>query len=295
MDSFLENRKQWKCVEIPCEAACADDLAALVAERFAVGVETAGPGVRFYLDECSLPEQWESQLQGVIEEFAALFELHPPIAWQSHSIADAGWAELWKIHFKPLRVGERFIVCPTWEEPGAGEQDLVIRIDPGQAFGTGHHETTRLCLEWLDHWDRNRANSNGSLLDVGTGSGILAIAAGLLGFAEILAVDIDPEAVAVAEENIVLNRLTERVRLALGSAVDVPGRFDVVLANIQAAPLIELAPLLPAKLKPLGSLVLSGVLIEQKEQVRDAYAKQFLNLRRERAAGEWCLLEFGRS
>ena len=78
MDSFLENRKQWKCVEIPCEAACADDLAALVAERFAVGVETAGPGVRFYLDECSLPEQWESQLQGVIDEFAALFGLSLP-------------------------------------------------------------------------------------------------------------------------------------------------------------------------------------------------------------------------
>jgi len=248
MDSFLEDRKQWKCVEIPCEAVYADDLAALVAERFAVGVEIAAPGVRFYLDECSLPEQWEIQLQGVIEEFAALFELPLPIAWQSHSIADAGWADLWKVHFKPLRVGERFIVCPTWEEPGAGEQDLVIRIDPGQAFGTGHHETTRLCLEWLDHWDRNRANSNGSLLDVGTGSGILAIAAGLLGFAEIVAVDIDPEAVAVAEENIARNRLTERVRLARGSAVDAPGRFDVVLANIQAAPLIELAPLLTAKL-----------------------------------------------
>jgi ribosomal protein L11 methyltransferase len=294
MGSFLENRKHWKCIEVPCEAAHADDLAALVAERFAVGVETAGLGVRFYLDECCLPKQWENQLQGVIDEFAALFELHPPIAWQSHSIADAGWAELWKVHFKPLRVG-RFIICPTWEEPGAGEEDLVIRIDPGQAFGTGHHETTRLCLEWLDHWDRNRANSIGSLLDVGTGSGILAIAAGLLGFAEIVAVDIDPEAVAVAEENIALNRLTERVRLAQGSAVDVPGRFDVVLANIQVAPLIELAPLLTAKLKPLGSLVLSGVLVEQEEQVRDAYAKQFLNLRRERAAGEWCLLQFDHS
>jgi len=295
MGSFLENSKQWKCVEIPCEAVYADDLAALVAERFAVGVEIAAPGVRFYLDECSLPERWESQLQGVIEEFAALFELHPPIAWQSHSITDAGWADAWKVHFKPLRVGERFIVCPTWEEPGAGEHDLVIRIDPGQAFGTGHHETTRLCLEWLDHWDRNRANSNGSLLDVGTGSGILAIGAGLLGFAEIVAVDIDPEAVAVAEENIARNRLTERVRLAQGSAVDVPGRFDVVLANIQAAPLIELAPVLTGKLKSTGTLVLSGVLVEQKEPVRVAYAKQLLNPRLERTAGEWCLLEFDRN
>jgi len=294
-ESSLENRKQWKCVEIPCEAAYADDLAALVAERFAVGVEVAASGIQFYLDECSLPEQWESRLQGVINEFAALFELRLPLAWQSHSIADAGWADAWKIHFKPLRVGERFIVCPTWEEPGAGEQDLVIRIDPGQAFGTGHHETTRLCLEWLDHWQRNQADLNLALLDVGTGSGILAIAAGLLGVAEIVAVDIDPEAVAVAQENIALNRLTERVRLVQGSAADAPGSFDVVLANIQAAPLVELAPLLTAKLKPLGSLVLSGILIEQKEQVRDAYAKQFLNLRRERAAGEWCLLEFDRN
>jgi ribosomal protein L11 methyltransferase len=295
MDSFLENRKQWRCIEIPCEAAYADDLAALVAEHFAAGVEVAASGIRFYLEECSLPEQWESRLQGVINEFAALFELHPPIAWQSHSIADAGWADAWKIHFKPLRVGARFIICPTWEEPGAGEQDLVIRIDPGQAFGTGHHETTRLCLEWLDHWDRNRAHLNVALLDVGTGSGILAIAAGLFGLAEIVAVDIDPEAVAVAQENIALNRLTERVRLVQGSAAEVPGCFDVVLANIQAAPLIELAPVLTGKLKSSGTLALSGVLVEQKEQVRDAYAKQFLNLRRERTAGEWCLLEFGRS
>jgi ribosomal protein L11 methyltransferase len=295
MASLQEHRKQWKCVEIPCEAAQADDLAALVGERFAVGVEVAPPGVRFYLDECSLPKQWESQLHGVINEFAALFELPSSISWQSHSVADAGWADAWKVHFKPLRVGERFIVCPTWEEPGAGEQDLVIRIDPGQAFGTGHHETTRLCLEWLDRWQRNRADLNLSLLDVGTGSGILAIAAGLLGCADIVAVDIDPEAVAVASENIALNLLTDRIGLVHGSAADVPGRFDVVLANIQAAPLIELAPLLAAKLQPAGVLVLSGVLVEQKEQVRDAYEKQLLNLRDERSAGEWCLLEFGGS
>jgi ribosomal protein L11 methyltransferase len=295
MDSFLENSKQWKCVEIPCEAAYADALAAMVAERFVVGVEIAAPGIRFYLNESSLPGHWESRLQGVIDEFAALFKLPMPIAWQSHSIADAGWADAWKVHFKPLRVGERFIVCPTWEEPGGGEQDLVIRIDPGQAFGTGHHETTRLCLEWLDHWDRNRAHLNVSLLDVGTGSGILAIAAGLLGYAEVVAVDIDPEAIAVAEENIALNRLRERINLVHGSAADVSGRFDVVLANIQAAPLIEMALVLTGKLKSSGTLVLSGVLVEQKEQVRDAYAKQFLNLRGDRSAGEWCSLEFGRN
>jgi len=293
MASLVEHRKQWKCVEIPCPAAHADDLAALIADRFSVGVEVVIFGVRFYLEESCLPEQWESKLQEVTKAFSTLFEVYSPLLWKDHSVADAGWADAWKIHFKPLRVGKRFIVCPTWEEPGAREQDLVIRIDPGQAFGTGHHETTRLCLEWLDDWARNQAHSNASLLDVGTGSGILAIAAGLLGCAGIVAVDNDPEAIGVARENVALNRLGEPVRLVLGSAADVAGRFDVVLANIQAGPLIELAPVLAGKLKTAGSLVLSGILMEQKEQVRDTYARHLMALRGERTAGEWCLLEFG--
>jgi len=191
-----------------------------------------------------------------------------------------------------LRVGRRFLVCPTWDnsEPGAG--DRVILMDPGRAFGTGHHETTRLCLEWLEDWTESNRPDTMSLLDLGTGSGILAMAGALLGFGRVLAVDNDEEAVEVARENLRVNGLEGRIVLSVGSVGELEERFDVVAANLQANPLIEMAHALSERLQPEGMLVLSGILVDQGESVRSAYEEAGLLFVERRSAGEWCLLAF---
>jgi ribosomal protein L11 methyltransferase len=297
-----KSRKQWIGVSVTCQAGYADDLAAMIAESFAVGVEITEAGVRFYLSrEGDAAKSWEPALVLVLDEFRAIHGQDLALQYTSDLVVDEGWADRWKEHFKPLRVGRRFIICPTWEEPEPRPGDLVIRIDPGQAFGTGHHETTRLCLEWLDDCDpllaqHHRVSAPHSrrpaYLDVGTGTGILAMGAALLGYSEVVAIDNDPEAVRVAAENVTINRLDARIRLSTSSVDQVQGCFDVVMANIQALPLIDLAPALVSKLSSTGRLVLSGILLEQRELVVTAYDRHGLHLASERSAGEWCLLEF---
>ena len=299
-----KSEKQWICIAVDGDPDRADDLAAAVAERFAAAVEITEGGIRFFLPgEVGLPGSgsWEPELHQVLEEFRAIHGDAPPLTYASHLVQDEGWADRWKEHFKPLHVGPRFIVCPTWEEPRARTGDLVIRIDPGQAFGTGHHETTRLCLEWLGEHDDLLVRQDlaaappsrrPSLLDVGTGTAILAIGAALLGWSEVVAIDIDDEAVRVAAENVTINGLDSRIQLNASSVDEVKGHFDVVMANIQALPLIDLAGALADRLSPSGRLVLSGILVEQRDMVVAAYGAQGLRLTSERTDGEWCLLEF---
>lgn len=287
-------KKSWLCVEIPCVSPLADQIAAEIAAAFGVGVEITDSGIRFYLEGDRFQKDWADLLDGLLSEFAKWVELDSPLTFDYHSIADGDWTDRWKEGFKPLRVGRHFVVSPTWEEAAAGPDDLVIRIDPGRAFGTGHHETTRLCLEWLE---KRAASEPGidscSLLDVGTGSGILAMGAALLGFGRIVGIDNDPVAIEVADANVRLNGLAGKVQLRLDTVAG-PDHFDVIIANIQANPLIAMAEGLAKRLKKAGQLVLSGILVEQKEQVKTAYQTAGLHQIHEKTDGEWCLLVFER-
>ncbi len=197
------------------------------------------------------------------------------------------WSTSWKVHFKPLRVGTRLLIVPTWEDAASLPGDLVLRIDPGMAFGTGGHETTRLCLELLEKiMDAGRAAAP-SLLDLGTGSGILAMAASLLGAGRILALDIDPEAVDVARENLALNDLADKVECGTVPLESLEEGFDIILANILAEELVRLAPGLAARLNPGGALILSGILAEKEDLVRRGFADQPLLYQETNKAGEW--------
>lgn len=287
-------KNTWTCVEIICRTEEAEELAAHVAETFAVGVEIVDGGVKFYLEGDRSDQQWTAALDRLLTEMQESAWLQSSPTYRSSLIEDWGWAERWKDHFKPLRVGRRFIVSPTWEKVNPKTDDLVLRIDPGRAFGTGHHETTRLCLEWLEEWASSRhvAVESRSLLDMGTGSGILAIAAALLGYGVITGIDNDPEAVEVARENLRNSGLEQKIELQVGELIPGTGCFQDIVANIQANPLIELAPVLAGSLCGRGRLVLSGILLEQKQGVETAYAAQGLQLVDERVAGEWCLLVF---
>ena len=181
-------------------------------------------------------------------------------------LADRAWEREWLRDFGPMRFGRRLWICPT-DSPAPGDDAIVVRLDPGLAFGTGTHSTTALCLEWLDGIDLDGR----TLLDYGCGSGILAIAALKLGCRSALAMDIDPQAVTATRANAAVNEVGDRLEVT-GSPSGIAGTFDVVVANILAGPLVQFAESITSTLGSHGMLALSGVLCEQAPEVMAAYA-----------------------
>ena len=208
-------------------------------------------------------------------------------------VAEEDWAESWKEFFHIEHFGERIVVVPSWRLYDAQPDDVVLTLDPGMAFGTGQHETTRMCLEALEHAVRPGMRA----LDVGCGSGILAIAAAKLGAREVWAVDVDPNCVRVTRANAAANAVTVVVRAEAGSAgaawpFDAPASgFDVVVANIIARVIIELALPLVAALAPSGRLIVSGVIGEREQEVRDALTSAGARVESVRAMGDWRCIE----
>lgn len=178
-------------------------------------------------------------------------------------VAEQDWVRLTQSQFEPVEITPTFWIVPTWHEPPAAAQQ-IIRLDPGLAFGTGTHPTTRMCLRWT----AAHAPVGPRVLDYGCGSGILAIGAAKMGAADIVAVDIDPAAV----ESTILNAEANGVRLQAGLPDAAQGEYDLVLANILATPLKVLAPLLCSHVRPGGQLVLAGILARQAEELTEAYA-----------------------
>lgn len=214
-------------------------------------------------------------------------------------LQEEDWANNWKQYFKPARVGKRMVIKPTWEEFAAEPGDIILEVDPGQAFGTGTHPTTRLCLEALESIFFHEAPFAGpaapspvDVLDVGTGSGILAIAAAKFGAPRVVATDIDPKALTVAAENLALNRVDGNVAVTTAPLEEVPGTFAVVVANILAEELVRLAPALVGEMRPGGFLVLSGILSEKEELVRTGFARFPLAPVATTRDAEWCCIAY---
>ena len=179
-------------------------------------------------------------------------------------VAEQNWVQLTQSQFDPIRVSERLWIVPSWHE--APDPDaIVLVLDPGMAFGTGSHPTTRLCLEWLER----TVTPGVSILDYGCGSGILAIAAAKLGAGDVLGVDIDLQAVGAAISNAERNEVNARFD---DSAKEIKGQFDIMVANILSNPLKALAPAICSHVRPGGRLALSGILAEQAEELIAAYA-----------------------
>lgn len=195
-------------------------------------------------------------------------------------VAEQDWVRLTQSQFDPVEITPTFWIVPTWHEPPAAARE-VIRLDPGLAFGTGTHPTTRMCLRWI----AGHAPRGQRVLDYGCGSGILAIGAAKFGAAPIVAVDIDPAAV----ESTRLNAEANGTRLDTGLPDVVDGRFDLVLANILATPLKVLAPLLCERVQAGGHLVLAGILARQEDELREAYAP-WVDLRVSDEEDGWILM-----
>jgi ribosomal protein L11 methyltransferase len=188
-------------------------------------------------------------------------------------LEDGHWAEAWREHFRPLRIGRRLVVAPPWEVPAADATCITVVIEPARAFGTGHHGSTAGCLERLEATVEDSRPA--AALDLGCGSGILAIAAVRLGVARVLAVDDDPDAVAATSCNATVNGVAEQVRAILADAADLEvAPVPLVLANLLAAAHLRLAPRYAAYLAPGGILIAGGLLDAEAEGVVAALAPQ---------------------
>lgn len=206
----------------------------------------------------------DADVPALLAEASAAIGLSEPLNYAVGTVADQNWVQLTQSQFDPIRVSERLWIVPSWHEsPDPAAINLIL--DPGMAFGTGSHPTTRLCLEWLER----TVSPSCSVLDYGCGSGILAIAAARLGAARVAGVDIDPQAVESARANAERNEVSA---LFADSAEPVAGEYDLVVANILSNPLRVLAPAICAHVRSGGCLALSGILREQAEEIIAIYA-----------------------
>jgi ribosomal protein L11 methyltransferase len=205
-------------------------------------------------------------------------------------VHEQDWAEAWKSFFPVLRVGRRLVIRPTWRRHRRRSDDVVLALDPGMAFGTGLHPTTRLCLAALESIADEGRVDGARVLDVGCGSGILAIAAAKLGASLALGVDTDPIAIESTAANARRNRLVRRVRARAGSLPSGEPPFDVVLANLIAGILVPLAGALRDELRPGGTLVASGIFIDREAEVRGAFEATGLRIGDRAAEGDWVAL-----
>jgi len=216
------------------------------------------------------PESLRRDVLELLQSLAPLLPDPAPVIIDICPVVQEDWADGWRQQFQPLRVGSRLVIKPSWEPWPAKEKDVIVELDPGMAFGTGTHPTTRLCLQALAaEFETDRSPLR--VLDVGTGSGILAMAAAALGASRVLACDIDPEACLVAKENARRNSLQQRIEFSAGPLDRLLGAFDMVLANILAEENIRMAPDLVDRLAPAGVLILSGILREKENAVAEAF------------------------
>lgn len=223
---------------------------------------------------------------GFANAWQAAYDSNPP-GFRVAGLADQPWERVWLEHFKPMRFGERLWVVPSWTEPPAPAA-VNLRLDPGLAFGTGTHPTTALCLRWLDGLAGAGKLQGSQVLDFGCGSGILAVAAALLGANTVTGVDNDPQAIIASNENAARNGVAIEALLPKEFAAH-RGVFAVVVANILAGPLMQLAPQIAARLAPGGAIALSGILREQADDVAAAY-RDWIDWEPPAIDGDWVRL-----
>ena len=226
------------------------------------------------------------------------FGLRPIGALESRVVAEEDWADAWKRHFPVLRIGRRLVIRPTWRRHRAAASDVVVALDPGMAFGTGLHPTTRLCLAGIERWADQGLVGGARVLDVGCGSGILGLAAARFGAARVLGLDTDPLAVEATLANARRNRLRRVVSARHGSLPAGDGPHDLVLANLISSLLVELAARLADEIRPGdgsvasgGRLLASGIFVDREPEVRRALVAARLRVRGREQEGEWVSLE----
>lgn len=300
----------WAEISCAVPAAMAEELADFLLELTGNGVSIENRTVdTFNIDDLApetvlhikgyLPaddrlEENIARIDAYLAATGPAYAGYTPSAATVTVLQEEDWANSWKVNFKPTRIGTRLVIKPSWEEYAPQSSDIVLELDPGMAFGTGTHATTRLCLETLERLiDAEQALSRGgNVLDVGCGSGVLAIAAALFGAERVVAIDIDPLAVTVTTENAAINKVTASLEISTTPLAAVDGEFSLVVANILAEALVQMSGLLAARVTAAGFLILSGILAEREQFVIDGFAAQPLTLHAVTRQDEWCCIVF---
>lgn len=277
--------KTWQVIETTTDADAREAVEYGLMEAGALGTETieANGTVRVvgYFESPIEPDAARKNLRQALEIYGLAHTASGEVS--ARELPEQDWLAEWKRHWQPLQVG-RFVIAPSWSDASAWADHVVIRIDPGMAFGTGTHETTRLCLKAID-----RYFAGGSFLDVGTGTGILAIAAGKIApEARITACDTDADAIRIAHENASRNGVEERIDFRVGSVSEEMSSADFVCANLTAPVIIDLLPALLGA--TCGRLVLSGILDTQFEMVNRRLMQLTASVNEVMQDGEWIAL-----
>jgi len=291
-DSSDQSRPDWLEIAISADAIIHDALSDFLVETLGCGgvviEESPAPGLKAYLPGDTDPEALRRTLDLRLARLREIFPETGPSQVSLRTIQDPDWRVAWRTHFRAEQVTPGLLVVPSWEPVPSDPQGRILLMDPGPAFGTGQHASTRLCLQALEDlapegsWD---------LLDVGTGSGILAIYGVMLGASPVAAMDIDEEALRWAEWNIALNGLEGTIRLSTDPLPAWDASFSVVTANLILDVIRDLLPCFPRVVRPGGLLVLSGLLTDQVEGVTRDLERQGFTLSDTRVQGEWaCIL-----
>lgn len=260
-----------------------------------IEMQNAEPKVTVYMEDDEEGRRKLAALQGAVEELkkeaaAGAYGKNVdlgPLTVDVYVEDDSEWKDNWKEFFKPKKVGKRIVVKPTWYDYEKEEGDLVIEIDPGMAFGTGTHETTSLCLRLMEDYMQD----GDKVLDVGCGSGILAIAGALLGSPEVLGVEIDPVAVEIAQENLKLNGVTGVARAQYGDLTKgIDFKAEIVVANLMADLVMMLSADVAKHILPGGKYISSGILVEKRDQVAAVIRDCGFDIMEIREDGMWCAI-----
>ena len=295
---------KWLKIEISAPAELMDALGNFLTETGAQGVfqESATPEhtigdfpeplieeiIKAYFPQDVRSDKKIASIQKYLDSLQEIFPDLAKPSLKTEIISDPDWAEQWKKYFKPIRVCNNIIVKPTWERYAPSSRDIVIEIDPGMAFGTGQHASTRMCMEAIeDVMMKDRAIKEWKVLDVGCGTGILGITAAKMGAQDVICVDIDKKAVEIAGENAAINNVANSVRISNKNATTISERRNLIIANLTAKLLLKLHVHLTHLLMPSGYMIISGIIEQDAKIIEEHFSADPLTTYKVITEKEW--------
>ncbi len=303
MEKMKGKKGEWLKIDVTSPPELVDALSNFLTEIGAQGVFQEEPGspepgdfclsanpeiVKAYLPFDIRLENRVASLKIYIESLCDLFPELEPAHFTTETVAGHDWGEAWKKYFKPLRVSKNIVIKPTWERYTPAGRDIVIEIDPGMAFGTGQHPSTRMCLEAIeDILLKDRTIKTWRVLDVGTGTGILGIACAKLGAAKVLCVDNDSKATEIALENVMINHVDDRVNIINCDVNAIHEPFDLIVANLTAKMLIKFRLHFMSLLEKGGYLVISGIIDQNRSDIESHFLDSSFTIDHMIAEKEW--------
>ncbi len=280
----------WLQLSLKAPSAALDSISNFLIERGSPGVVLKRNEVRAFFEQSGRNSALKRDIYRFLKEIRGIY---PDISDESlrwSILRDRNWNSSWRRFFSPQKIGRNLWVTPPWLAPTLAVDRKLITIEPGMAFGTGTHATTRGCLEFLEEIARLLSQRSFTALDVGTGSGILAIALAKMGARKVLALDNDHNAVKAARGNVRRNRVGDVVKLSLSNLGRIKGSFTIVVANLTAETILHLAGALQEKVSPKGYLILSGILKPKAEEVAREFCPDRFTLLRQKSVKNWSTL-----